>query len=195
MRETRWKERCWRLAAPIKLVGAAILFCLPWTEIQCHYAFENGQGGRNPIVTQSGLQAALGTWSPKVQNPFRPNDKLEGSDSIPRAFLLIVYGGMVVVGIVAGLLLRVGRFRRIVVGVAAAAAVAVLLLQTHFGFSVADFVAKENIELARQFADQDHPLTRGPPVLVMNRTPWFYGAFVLPLAAHCCRPGRSTLRS
>ena len=183
MFEINWKKRCWRLAAPIKLVGAAVLFCLPWTEIQCHYAFETGQRGGNPIVTQSGLQAACGTWTPKVQNPFRPNDKLEGSDSIPRASLLILYGGLVVVGIVAGLLLRVGRFRRIVVGVAAAAAVAVLLLQAHFGFSVAGFIAKENIELARQFADQDHPITRGPPVLVMNYTPWFYGAFALPLAA------------
>ncbi len=45
----------WRFPAPVSLVGAAILFNLPWLQVQC-----NGPMGNSVMFTQTGLQTATG---------------------------------------------------------------------------------------------------------------------------------------
>jgi formylglycine-generating enzyme required for sulfatase activity len=177
------------LAAPTKLAGAAILFCLPWTAIQCHYTLDNGTKHRDVVITQSGLQAAYGGWTASTPlegyRHLRPPDPNQANQNEPRAPLMIVYGAAIVLGIVAGLLLRLGRFRRVVVGAAAMAAVGVLFLQARAGFPIADsIVAKANAAEVQRYDDQENDsLTRGPSVFVVHYTVWYYWSFALPLAA------------
>jgi formylglycine-generating enzyme required for sulfatase activity len=177
------------LATPTKLAGAAILFCLPWTAIQCNYTLDNGTKHRDVVITQSGLQAAYGGWTASmpldVYSHLAPPDPKRPSQNEPRAPLMIVYGAAIALGIAAGLLLRLGRLRRVAVGAAAIAAVAVLFLQARAGFPIADsIVAKANAAEVQRYDDQENgSLTRGPSVFVLQYTVWFYWSFAPPLAA------------
>src|SRR6185436_17764082 len=89
----------WRFPAPSTLVGAAILFNLPWLEVQC-----NGPAGNKMVVgTQTGLQTALGSTTdgeglpPEQQSAKGP---LGGSLTVtktekqapPKAPLMIAFG-------------------------------------------------------------------------------------------------------
>lgn len=61
MSNRSWLRRCWHWLSPTTLLGAAVLFCLPWIDVRCDSTIHGSEKtGSERVLTQSGLQAALG---------------------------------------------------------------------------------------------------------------------------------------
>jgi hypothetical protein len=178
---------------PAKLIGAAFLFCLPWVEIHCQQ--KDGDGPWGPIVvTQTGLQAALGTCDDdNLRNPFREAEReMSGypkepvfkypPEPIP---LLALFCVLIVWGIGAGLVLRPGSTRTLVLLPVTAAAFMVLMVQMQSDFPIADSIAAENLAMQRDPRKWWWPGSpyEGPPVFVLRYTCWYYGTAVLSACA------------
>jgi hypothetical protein len=211
MQTTTWKDLCWRWASPVNLIGAAMLFFLPWIEGQRHAAVRSWDQVvpvQETLITQSGFQAAYdGTYTksqshrsnspaaesaafyygatgrePKSISPEHEQRVLQKARKpLP---LLAVYGVLLVVGITAGIIRKRGWTRPVAVTIASATAFLVLFVQARSNFPIADFVEEENALLAEVHKEYEEiAITRGPPTLVMRFTWCYYAAFVLPAIA------------
>lgn len=152
----------------VTLLGALVLFFLPWTEIQC--------SGRH-VATQSGLQAIYGGFSlsddlqakmDAEQGSAEPEDDIGYAYPIAIALLLVLVGTLM-----AGMqLLRAGK-APIAPGLLAALALALLALQIAIAFPV-------NREIARQMAEsaasESDALAQSMSAMIevrADRTNWF----------------------
>jgi hypothetical protein len=189
------RRRLWRLGSPSGLLLALLLFPLPWVEIQCASQSSTAPPGGtgNPVeiiynlipwrdavtmFTQSGLQAALGTCTANRQfnEPDRAqqemNDKMRGSP------LMAAFPVPVLAGALGGLLLALGRRRRLLVGVCAAAALLLLAVQVGVGFPLDEAMRQAFAEdLERQAQGQSSS------VVYITYTAWFALAVLGLLAA------------
>jgi hypothetical protein len=170
-----------------KLIAAGFLFFLPWIDIQCQYRASDGSTGQEVVARQSGMQVASGSYEDKSpQNPFRPPGAREqllatGPEPAP---LVTSYGLALALGILAGLTVR-GRWSRLAAfGACSLAAVCLLLVQAQKGFPISGPLAEENLKLRAdpQFR-KEGSLVQGPPELIAHMTLWYYGAWILPVAA------------
>jgi hypothetical protein len=188
MRDCQLINRFCAFAPPAKLIGAAFLFFLPFLDVQCQYKM---QAARNPertvIIRQSGMQIATGHYEDRV--PMLPSDYANTKEGAlakapAHAPLVAVYGAAIALGVLAGLTLRPGWMRLVLLGVCCVGALCLLLVQTQNGFPLASSVAAENKALHAdpQFAKKDS-LLEGPPELMLQQTYWYYGALILPAAA------------
>jgi hypothetical protein len=162
----------WRLPTPSCLIVVLLLSLLPWIEVGCESkldmnkqleGFGGGkatltpgfQGGKQIILTQSGVQVSYGGYSksgiladlPEGDGmgpggaKSQPGGAKKDIEAAPLMFLFFV---AVLAGIVIGFAMPPGRLRLILVGACVASAVIVLLLQAMIlGFPVANDVAKE----------------------------------------------------
>jgi hypothetical protein len=149
----------------------------------------NGAKKYDVAVTQSGLQTAFGDYTDKMEELGTGLGYQKGSNkslaSPPRpAFYVAAYGAMIVLGIAAGVLLKACRLRATVLAVSSITALLLLLAQSYIGFPIADLVPAENVRWQQFYErEKDKALTRGPPVLILSFTWWYYGAFVAPATA------------
>ncbi len=142
----------WRFPAPTTLIGAAILFNLPWLQVQC-----NGPAGKNVLYTQTGLQTATGGMSQgegidqmkQQMGAFAgmagkggAADK-EFDKETKAAPMMIGFAVLLAGGIILGFALPLTGARRALVAVCAAGAIALLVGQMAVGFPVAKDIEQE----------------------------------------------------
>lgn len=167
------------------LLGALILFALPWTNIQC--------SGRD-IAHQSGIQAIYGgaSLAPELA---QMGDASQGNgpdkSEIGIAFGLGIACIMVLVGVVvAGIALFASKPPAIEPGIIAMSALILIVIQSVMGFPVDKSVAKSQEEMASK-TKQVQTTDAAPAVenamaesmgqamgamvqMRTKRTPWFY---------------------
>ncbi len=130
------------------LLGALILFALPWTNIQC--------SGRN-IARQSGVQAIYGGMSlaPELKQ-LAQNGEMDGpqDSEVGMAYGLAIAGLMVLVGtIVAGLALFAGKETSLNPGLFAMSALIIIGIQALMGFPVDRSIEKSRQEMMNAAKD------------------------------------------
>jgi hypothetical protein len=182
---------------PSNLIAAIVLFCLPWIEVRCNYTRDTGfftikdgqqitkyEEGDIVVLIQSGLQAAAGGYNDKVApNPFRPPDPSQKALQKPPEPmpLLVVYGTLLFIGTIAGLVRKAGRLRSSSLVLCSSAAFLVLLFQAQRGFTIENSLPVENAALKKQFEESQKRgqsrMTEGPPVLNVYFTRWYYASF------------------
>lgn len=143
-----------RIASPSYLLLALLMFPLPWVKVQCAHdepaaspLLVRARPGKlshrllprsdtETLVSQSGLQAALGTCS--IPDPGQDSTKKEKelAAHMSASPLMAAWGALVLGGWLAGFLLPLGRLRLAAVGACAAAAVLLLAAQVHVGFPI-----------------------------------------------------------
>jgi hypothetical protein len=178
--------RClWHFVTPSHLIAATILFFLPWIEVRCNYTQTDASHtkGDDLLITQSGFQAACGTYTEKVpSSPFRPpdpNQHLLQQTPAPN-LLLLVYGLLLIVAIAVSVVLRHGHLRSALTVLCSGAAFLVLLVQAQRGFSIENSLPIENAALKEHFESKRSMLIEGTPVLSVNFTSWYYASFFFP---------------
>lgn len=135
----------WRFSSPSTLLFALLLFSMPWVELQCTETRKTTVPGtsvvvpswvlgplgekRTVFVTQSGRQAAFGQWSPakpaefwESANAAQDASKLDAA--MPDAPALLLYPALLALGVIAGIGLPLGGWRRIATAAAALGALA-----------------------------------------------------------------------
>jgi hypothetical protein len=185
----RERLRGWRrYGSPACLLLTLLLFPLPWVEIQCA-----GQSRRLPaaaaaakrqlpewaervllgeetqtLFTESGLQAALGTYSHDPKSADR--EGLETLNACMKPSLLMgVLPVFLVAGVGIGLGLPSGRWRAALLAVCAVAALALVLSQMAVGFPVDLGVAEM---IARDPHKEDYADPSGDTGFRTRYTPW-----------------------
>ncbi len=170
-----------------KLICVAFLFCLPWVDIRCQCKMRDGSKTDEIIIRQSGFQLATGRYedrSPK--NPFdisNPNQKALAKEPGP-ALLMALYGIVITLGAIASLTVRRPSVRLGALLVSSVTAVCLITAQGEIGFPIEAALVDENSRFAAdpQFAKPES-LVQGPPTLVLQKTWWYYTAFLLTAAA------------
>jgi hypothetical protein len=159
------------------------MFPLPWIEIQC----ESGSTSSSPpgtfwsivdairqvlpwreaktVVTQSGYQAALGTCSSTAAGEEAARVERELAEAMSPSPLMAIWPALVLAGALAGFLLPNGRCRLAVMGICAAAALQLLLLQNAMGFPLPVAIEKDAASRGRS-----NPFDQG---LYATLSPWF----------------------
>ncbi|MBI3409238.1 MAG: DUF4339 domain-containing protein [Planctomycetes bacterium] len=196
-----------RLITPGFFVIALLMFFLPWIEVRC-----NGF----PVISQSGLQASVGAYSETLffaqekQNRAQMGMgfRLVDDEKAPVAPLLLLYGAIVLAGIVLGLVLRAGTGRMAALGSCGAVAFFLMIIQLSIGFPIAKQVAKANADqnLRKDFQNVGQfpfpvPLPQGqvpqgqmpqfpmpmiPPggdFVWISTTPWFWLGVIFTLGS------------
>jgi hypothetical protein len=197
----------WRLPTPSCLVLVFILCFLPWIEVGCeskidmskqfggqggaNVSFPGVQGGKQVIMTQTGVQIAYGGHT----NASILSDLPEGGagagggisisgqakKDIAAAPLMFVFFLAVVVAIATGFALAPGRLRLAVVGLFTGAAIVVLLLQALvLGFPLANEVAKE---IKNPATNQAGMLGDNAVTLFVRYTPSYWISWVVLVGA------------
>ena len=145
-----------RLISPGFFLFSLLLFLLPWVDVHCDHVFV--------VASQSGLQACIGDYS---ESTLAINERLQRGNEVhfnPQeerlkpAVLLILYGFLLLAGLIAGLAIPVGKIRLAVVASCTGVAFALLVAQVAVGFPIKEPVARAN---ARQ---QLNPMPPGFPV-------------------------------
>jgi hypothetical protein len=177
-----------RAASPSLLLVALILFTLPWTEVRCNGPGASGE--THVLVEQSGLQAACGKYSlnASLRDLAPDRDKelrariSESKDADTWSGWMVLYGVLLVSGLVCGVLLRRSGLRRAVLVGCSAAAALVLAHQVRIGFPIeqgVDPVARHEIRVGQLFS----VTTQGPPALEIHRTVWLWLSIAVVLGA------------
>ncbi len=179
-------NRLLAFAPPAKLMLGALLFFLPWINVQCQYRMQDGSGGAQLIATQTGFQAALGTTTNRMaRNPFEPQKEYQPFARSPAASPLVATAWTALtLGAIGGFLLRNRPARLGAVGFGALAGIVLLLVQHAYGYPIAAPTAEQNQQLRQdpQYREPDSRLV-GPPQLQIRFTWWYYAALALPVAA------------
>lgn len=194
-----------RLITPGFFVFALLMFFLPWIEVRC-----NGF----PVISQSGLQASVGAYSETL---FFAQEKLNRAqmgkgfrlddEKAPVAPLLLLYGAILLAGLVFGLVLKAGTGRMAVLGSCGAVAFLLMIIQLSVGFPIARQVAKANADqnLRKDFQNMGQfpfpmPMPQGqmpqgqvqfpmpmiPPggdFVWISTTPWFWLGVIFTLGS------------
>ncbi len=185
-----------RVATPSLFLLLMLLFFLPWVDIRCTEAGRPGFG--ITVASQSGLQLCYGGLSrfeqhmgvgPMLNQPNPPLRLVDEQRNVKPAPLILVYGILIVGGVIVGLGVPAGWLRSILVGGCSLAAFAVLLVQLMIGFPVEDNIRRANVGGLRdpQPINQGVRLPGGPPMAVgrehleVGTTPWFWIALLLTL--------------
>jgi hypothetical protein len=167
------------------------MFPLPWVQVQCLKQASPSlpaPGSRAnamkviygllprwdgvTILTQSGLQAALGTCSANPETNDPQASEREAGRAMSASPLMAVWPLLVVGGIVAGLRLPAGRGRLLAVAACAGAALALLIAQVVTGFPLEEAMRKLFAEdLEKQAAGTANPQEG---MIYLTYTYWFF---------------------
>lgn len=147
-----------RLVSPLRpalspglLCLALVLFPLPWIDVQCSQALNSG--GSRTVARQSGLQAAVGTYSegPMVREMANagPGRELrervnQQEHSVSWSPWMCLYPVLLAAGIACGILLWRSPLRPAAAVACCAAVAAVLAIQMRLGFPIEHAVDRAN---------------------------------------------------
>lgn len=128
----------WRLLAPAKLLGTALLCLLPWINISC-VATEDGKTTKMPFMSQTGVQIATGDFTVEMLGGMEQegNEQFEKQRKENAGPITVkIFIAMVLVAAVAGLVLKLGSFRTAILAISLTIGIGMLGLQTFVGFPV-----------------------------------------------------------
>jgi hypothetical protein len=208
-----------RFGSPSCLLLALILFPLPWVEIQCTarkkpapattFLVSNGvqkdmaerlvpwEQETQIWFTQSGLQAALGVFTPHLEKN-DPEAIKELGDQVTWSPLMVFFPIAVIIGVAAGLfLLESHRWRRRLLLGCILTALALMLAQSLAGFPL----ERGFSELMRREARQGKPHRADEPSWRIRYTIWLdltiisLGAALAPFVADWYGKRRQQLAS
>jgi hypothetical protein len=163
MSEAKEKPRFW-YAAPALAWLTLVFFALPWLEVSWQASDQAGKSISQPLLRQSGYQAALGEADGKP---------------MPRAPFLLAFAICLAGVVLAGATLPRGVQRLWLLGGCSLLAGVVLAVQVALGFPLAERVAIVTAE-ERQRRQQEAENSDEPelPALqfsfVLTYRPWFY---------------------
>jgi hypothetical protein len=180
-----------RFASPSWLLLALLMFPLPWVQVQCLKKMSPGlppPGNRaNPLeviygllprwdgvtlLAQSGLQAVLGTCSANKEMDDPAKMEREAGAAMRPSRLMAAWPVLVLGGILAGVLLPVGRCRLLAVAGCAGAALLLLAAQVLIGFPLEAAMRKLFAdELAKQAAGE---AAANEGAIYLTYTYWFF---------------------
>lgn len=146
-----------RLISPGFFLLSVFFFLLPWVDVRCDHMIV--------VASQSGLQASIGTYSESAvamnERLQRRNEPLFNpqDEHVRPAVLLMAYGILLLAGLIAGLVIPVGKVRLIILAICSGVAFSLLAIQVAVGFPIYEPVARAN---ARQL-QLNQPIFPMPP--------------------------------
>jgi hypothetical protein len=179
------RPRWWRFPAPATLLLTLVLFPLPWVEIACQAPPDKG-GGKTVLFTQSGLQTVYGGFSngPALDalgamgDTKKNDDKKLKKEDVKMAPIMGLYAAGLLGGLTLGLLLPLGRGRRVVLAACCLISIAALAGQSALGFPLGNAVdEKLKLEAATPKGTDPRQIKIDMPLPMRQYTPWFYLSF------------------
>lgn len=141
------------------LLTSLVCFTFPWFSVSCH-----GPDGTSVVISQSGLEAAIGETTTLVNGQAPPANQQapeEFREPPAPAMLLAVHGMAIVLAILGSLLIKPADSRWLVVTLLSGVAAGVLIVQVAVGF----------------------PLLKDAPKDAIEYSPWFWLAIATTVAA------------